>query len=34
MTPEQMIYVGYGFFTGGCFVVVLGIFYDEITRGK
>jgi hypothetical protein len=34
MTPEQMSYFGYGFFIGGCFVALLGIFYDEIKRDK
>lgn len=34
MTPEQMSYFGYGFIVGGCFVVLIGMFYDEIKRGK
>jgi hypothetical protein len=34
MTPEQMSYFGYGFFIGGLFVVLLGMFIDEIKRDK
>jgi hypothetical protein len=34
MTPEQQSYFGYGFLLGGCFVVLLGMFIDEIKRDK
>jgi hypothetical protein len=34
MTPEQMSYFGYGVFVGGLVVVLIGMFYDEITRDK
>jgi hypothetical protein len=34
MTPEQMSYFGYGVFVGGLVVVLIGMFYDEVTRDK
>jgi hypothetical protein len=34
MTPEQMSYFGYGFLLGGLFVVLLGMFIDEIKGDK
>jgi hypothetical protein len=34
MTPEQMSYFAGGFMVGGLFVVLLGMFYDEIKRDK
>jgi len=34
MTIEQMSYFGYGFMVGGLFVVLIGMFYEEITRDK
>ena len=34
MTQEQMNYFGYGFIVGGLFVVLIGMFYDEIKRDK
>ena len=34
MTLDQLNYFAGGFLVGGCFVVLLGIFIDEIKRDK
>jgi len=34
MTPDQLNYFAVGFIFGGCFVVLLNMFIDEIKRDK